>query len=100
MSTIIYGLVMYAVVFVIAAAVQLFVSVKFRILRFLPIGASACGLLFCTVLFLPRGLLPDPLFEDRYFALFLMTILLTCAVGCLAGWLVSIKLNKKERTDG
>lgn len=91
---------MYSAVFIIAAAIQILVSAKLRKLRFLPIGASVCGLIFCAALFMPRGLNHDPLFENRYFALFLSTILLTCVVGCFAGWLVSIKLNKKGRADG
>ena len=100
MGSIIYGLLMYSAVFVIAAAVQVLFFVKLRKFRLLPICAAVCGLVFCVVLFLPRGLKSDPLFENRYFSVFLATILLTCAVGCLAGWLAAGALRKKKPTDG
>ena len=100
MESVIYGLLLYSVIFIIAAAVQFFISAKLPRLRFLPIGAAACGLVFCAVLILPHRLKSDPLFENRFFSLFLATVLLTCAVGFLAGWLVSGVIKKKKLADG
>lgn len=100
METIIYGLALYGVIFLIAAAVQAAVCVKLPKLRLLPPIAAGCGLAFCALLFLPRGLMHDPLAEDRYFSLVLMTIFLTAAVGCLAGWLAAGYVTKKKHADG
>ena len=96
MQTVLYGLAFYCVIFLIAAAVQAALYVKLPKLKLLPLIAAGCGLVFCALLFLPRGLMHDPLFEDRYFSVVLMTIFLTSAVGCLAGWLAAGLLRKKN----
>lgn len=100
MRNVLFGLTIYLVIFLIAAAIQFLFSAKVRKLRFLPIGAVGCGLVYCAVLFLPRGLKPDPYFEDMYFSLVLMTVFLTCAAGCLVGNLVCGAVKNKKTADG
>lgn len=88
------GLSFYAAALLIGVGAQLLFSLAIRKLRFLPISATACGLIFCAALFLPQGLSRDAYMENVYFAFLIATLLLTSALGCFVGWIVAKARNR------